>query len=326
MQGSAAASAGRPEELDATHDYPMPVTIRRTFLEVETAALRSPSLEAFIRERRAHSCPLQDGCRQQARQAWRPLWPSTRGFRDSPATGPWQVQPPVPSEDRSPPTSVSLAGSPKSSEGCPLMAEARHPASGGPREAWPRQDEQVATQDDLLTAPSGAFYLPAGAGMAGAASCSQAPAPATPAARTAASTAASSSSDDDDDGPYGGDSLVGPQDTSDMSPASLLQSLPGSLGPLALGSPAMPTIGSAGHHVRRCKPCAFVLKGCNSGVDCKFCHLCDFGEKKRRKKEKVALRREANKKRNYQGRWNRFSFPAPSTPVGLATLGGHGRD
>jgi hypothetical protein len=54
-----------------------------------------------------------------------------------------------------------------------------------------------------------------------------------------------------------------------------------------LGSPEYPTVGSAGHHLRQCKPCAFVgVKGCENGVECKFCHLCDSGEKKRRQKEK----------------------------------------
>mmetsp|Transcript_10416 Transcript_10416/g.31614 ORF Transcript_10416/g.31614 Transcript_10416/m.31614 type:complete len:332 (-) Transcript_10416:346-1341(-) len=61
--------------------------------------------------------------------------------------------------------------------------------------------------------------------------------------------------------------------------------------------PGLPSIGSAGHFVGECKPCAFVQKGCMSGVECKFCHLCECGEKKRRKKEKVAMRREANKYR-----------------------------
>jgi len=48
-----------------------------------------------------------------------------------------------------------------------------------------------------------------------------------------------------------------------------------------------PTKGSVKHHLGNCKPCAFVFKtGCNSGYDCEFCHLCDPGEKKRRKKER----------------------------------------
>jgi len=51
----------------------------------------------------------------------------------------------------------------------------------------------------------------------------------------------------------------------------------------------LPSSGSAGHRVGRCKPCAFVgTKGCNSGADCRFCHLCEAGEKKKRQKEKRA--------------------------------------
>jgi len=49
-----------------------------------------------------------------------------------------------------------------------------------------------------------------------------------------------------------------------------------------------PTIGSIGHFTGHCKPCAFVCtKGCTSGYECKFCHLCAPGEKKRRKRAKV---------------------------------------
>jgi len=56
-----------------------------------------------------------------------------------------------------------------------------------------------------------------------------------------------------------------------------------------------PTVGSLGHPLRLCKPCAFVnTKGCKDGADCRFCHLCGPGEKKRRKKEKNALWRTVN--------------------------------
>jgi hypothetical protein len=52
-------------------------------------------------------------------------------------------------------------------------------------------------------------------------------------------------------------------------------------------SPELPSVGSAGHHMGNCKPCAFFHnKGCQSGGSCPFCHLCDPGEKKRRQKEK----------------------------------------
>lgn len=47
----------------------------------------------------------------------------------------------------------------------------------------------------------------------------------------------------------------------------------------------LPSQGSALHSAGRCKPCAFVhTKGCNTGKACPFCHLCDQGSSKRRKK------------------------------------------
>lgn len=60
-----------------------------------------------------------------------------------------------------------------------------------------------------------------------------------------------------------------------------------------LGSVLLPTVGSAGHLSRKCKPCAFAWKesGCQSGVSCKFCHLCDPAEKKRRRQAKLEFRR-----------------------------------
>merc|ERR1711937_208138 len=65
------------------------------------------------------------------------------------------------------------------------------------------------------------------------------------------------------------------------------------------GCPApAPTIGSMGHNVGKCKPCAFAYtKGCADGWNCKFCHLCEPGEKKRRRKEKLAYRKEVARTR-----------------------------
>jgi len=61
-----------------------------------------------------------------------------------------------------------------------------------------------------------------------------------------------------------------------------------------VGSHDIPNVGSLRHEYRQCKPCAFFnSKGCNDGSECRFCHLCDSGEKKRRKKERAALRRQA---------------------------------
>lgn len=61
---------------------------------------------------------------------------------------------------------------------------------------------------------------------------------------------------------------------------------PPSSTPFSAGSDGLATVGSAGHHFGTCKPCAFFhTKGCEGGFDCKFCHLCPLGEKKRRRKQ-----------------------------------------
>mmetsp|Transcript_113186 Transcript_113186/g.283324 ORF Transcript_113186/g.283324 Transcript_113186/m.283324 type:complete len:373 (+) Transcript_113186:136-1254(+) len=82
--------------------------------------------------------------------------------------------------------------------------------------------------------------------------------------------------------------------------------------PLAVALPGseqcprgLPTVGSAGHQFRLCKPCAFVnTKGCKDGAACKFCHLCGPGEKKRRKKEKSAFWRTVNRwQRSESAQW-----------------------
>lgn len=51
-------------------------------------------------------------------------------------------------------------------------------------------------------------------------------------------------------------------------------------------SEPLPSTGSADHRFGTCKPCAFIhTKGCKTGLECKFCHLCEAGSSKRRKKE-----------------------------------------
>jgi hypothetical protein len=74
---------------------------------------------------------------------------------------------------------------------------------------------------------------------------------------------------------------------------SLLE--PDTLGHANLGTPLAPTLGSLTHNMGQCKPCAFVFKedGCQSGIQCKFCHLCDQGEKRRRMKERKEVRKTA---------------------------------
>eukprot|EP00929_Paragymnodinium_shiwhaense_P060867 TRINITY_DN30388_c0_g1_i1.p1 TRINITY_DN30388_c0_g1~~TRINITY_DN30388_c0_g1_i1.p1 ORF type:complete len:299 (-),score=36.58 TRINITY_DN30388_c0_g1_i1:464-1360(-) len=50
-----------------------------------------------------------------------------------------------------------------------------------------------------------------------------------------------------------------------------------------------PSAGSALHNMGRCSPCAWFWKskGCRSGTECTFCHLCPQDELKRRKRAKL---------------------------------------
>lgn len=64
------------------------------------------------------------------------------------------------------------------------------------------------------------------------------------------------------------------------------------------GCSSMLSLGSAGHAAGRCKPCAFFhTVGCENGVACIFCHLCEAGEKRARRKQKIESRRSARKLR-----------------------------
>jgi len=65
-----------------------------------------------------------------------------------------------------------------------------------------------------------------------------------------------------------------------------------------LGQQEIPTVGSAGHYIGTCKPCAFLYtKGCENGAQCPFCHLCPPDEKRRRQKDKQAAFREVRRQR-----------------------------
>lgn len=71
------------------------------------------------------------------------------------------------------------------------------------------------------------------------------------------------------------------------------------------------SVGSVGHDIGMCKPCAFLWKdpqqpGCQNGRDCVFCHLCPPGEVKKRKTEKKIMRK-MNRNFRYQNQvWNGF--------------------
>lgn len=67
----------------------------------------------------------------------------------------------------------------------------------------------------------------------------------------------------------------------------LADAIPGKM----VASEEFPSIGSVGHHLGNCKPCAFLYtKGCGNGRGCVFCHLCPPDERKRRRVEKKQRR------------------------------------
>merc|ERR1712146_447094 len=55
-------------------------------------------------------------------------------------------------------------------------------------------------------------------------------------------------------------------------------------------SAAVSTSGSQDHALGKCTPCAYFWykkDGCRKGEECEFCHLCQKGEIKKRKKHRV---------------------------------------
>jgi hypothetical protein len=90
-----------------------------------------------------------------------------------------------------------------------------------------------------------------------------------------------------------GDCQVPPPPAS-AAPGSAVLRLAEAIAPPALGSPECPSIGSLLHLKGECKPCTFFhTRGCENKEDCKFCHLCGPGEKKKRLKHMKAAQREA---------------------------------
>lgn len=86
----------------------------------------------------------------------------------------------------------------------------------------------------------------------------------------------------------------------------------------------LPSLGSAGHMLGQCKPCAFfTTKGCGNGLQCPFCHLCDPGEKKRRRKDRLQVKSVVNQISRIVAPWNlvRSSSAASSYPDGSCAGG-----
>jgi hypothetical protein len=88
-----------------------------------------------------------------------------------------------------------------------------------------------------------------------------------------------------------------------------------------LGSPELPTVGSAAHRFGNCKPCAFVhTKGCENGVECPYCHICRPGEKKRRQRDKLERRRELLRWQESMATATAVGGVQPAAPLSTASV------
>jgi len=98
----------------------------------------------------------------------------------------------------------------------------------------------------------------------------------------------------------------------------------GKLDAPVLGSAQLPSRGSASHGKETCKPCAFVVQGtCKNDVECLFCHLCEPGEKKRRRKVWLKNKREAQGMKDESSSAGSSSgSPTDSPPSGPASTNG----
>jgi len=113
----------------------------------------------------------------------------------------------------------------------------------------------------------------------------------------------------------GGDSCSGVSGSAELT-SDTSRGDPEALGGHAEEHAEMPSKGSALHKWGACKPCAFHCASgsasCQSGIDCAFCHLCEPGEKKRRKKERQSIKRESRDARKAKD-------CHPPMPVGVVT-------
>lgn len=75
------------------------------------------------------------------------------------------------------------------------------------------------------------------------------------------------------------------------APRAIPLRLADALAPLAeVQTSPLPSVGSVGHSAGQCKPCAFFhTRGCSSGAECQFCHICGPEERQIRKKGKRAF-------------------------------------
>jgi len=77
-----------------------------------------------------------------------------------------------------------------------------------------------------------------------------------------------------------------------------------------------PSAGSVGHFDGVCRPCAWEPKpgGCSKADSCNFCHLCEEGELKKRKKQRIVALRESKAKKKLERSKLGMIPPGPVPP------------
>eukprot|EP00929_Paragymnodinium_shiwhaense_P048193 TRINITY_DN24401_c0_g1_i1.p1 TRINITY_DN24401_c0_g1~~TRINITY_DN24401_c0_g1_i1.p1 ORF type:complete len:387 (+),score=84.22 TRINITY_DN24401_c0_g1_i1:100-1260(+) len=290
--------------------YLAPLLVRNTFLHATTD--RPGSLEGFFAERAVRSCPvtMDEAELAQMLEGLRQPPGLGGGSRDHKVAVPSQSHPPCwPATMEEEELSSWVA---QTSSGTPSTAT----PFASPPGSWPATMEDAGEFAALL---GEGMVFPGKLDLAGLTPLPPLPAAPPPPTQLAAplggirasatgglhSKAAAAAAAVASESPAA-EALLGPGQSSSSSVAVLcladaLEACAEEAVPLQppsvfalpnlppLGSPELPTMGSAGHHIGQCKPCAFVFtKGCSTGVQCNYCHLCPPGEKKRRQKGKKA--------------------------------------
>jgi len=265
------------------------IVVRNTFLDSKPE--RSPSLERFLMERRCQSSPCSRPGSASPRSRLELASPqplaeprmSTPRMRHSPGPPAFNDKPAVAAEAleaAAVEAEIELAAASAASR---LAEELASTVLDGPITdigGFDRQAERLVL----------GYRTPMGAGSAvGSASVSGSAAAAPPSGKQL---------------PWGYAGSIGSTCSGEVQTASVNISDTGQAGSAdagdassraqpGVGSLELPSRGSVLHRWGACRPCAFVFQGgCQNALDCQFCHLCEPGEKKRRKKERQTFKRD----------------------------------
>mmetsp|Transcript_817 Transcript_817/g.3305 ORF Transcript_817/g.3305 Transcript_817/m.3305 type:complete len:366 (+) Transcript_817:51-1148(+) len=298
--------------------------VRNTF--VDFAAQRSPSLERFFRERKVRSCPASPAddatfCERTGRlmgqpDAASPSW-SCEERGDADLTWSFDALTRCPSFDSgdeasppfaAPPFCFGVGGcSPAASAAGAMcttpmgfggMCHAGVPTPAVPQPCTPSGTMQtVASLADAISAPpmSSAYSSASGTPVG------------TPTAFSLSGLVAGAGRRDDFGFAHAAP-VPPPCEPPCIAPGSLALEASSAPPPAPAAPPwgpsaaELPSMGSQSHFDGTCKPCAFFhTAGCANGTNCQFCHLCGSEEKKRRRKEKLKVKRQAGKELKAEG-------------------------